>query len=142
MEVKIISASETFPVRIEVLRKGIPLPYEFPGDFDEKTTHFGLFIDKQLVSVASVLQSSHSYFEGTQFQLRGMATLSEYQGKGIGSVLLKHIIEFVKTNKAEVLWFNARIKALRFYQKLGFEIIGPEFDILHVGRHYVMYKKF
>ncbi len=142
MEVKIIQASETFPVRIEVLRKGIPLPYEFPGDFDENTTHFGLFISDKLVSVATVLISSHAYFEGHQFQLRGMATLSKYQGKGIGSVLLKHIIEFVKTNKAEVLWFNARIKALRFYQKLGFEIIGPEFDILHVGGHYVMYKKF
>lgn len=142
MEVKIIQASETFPVRIEVLRKGIPLPFEFSGDYDENTTHFGLYIDKQLVSVATVLVSSHAYFEGNQFQLRGMATLAEYQGKGIGSVLLRHIIDFVKNNKADVLWFNARIKALRFYQKLGFETIGPEFDIQHVGGHYVMFKNF
>ncbi len=142
MYIKTITAEETFPVRIAVLRKGIPLPHEFPGDFDAQTTHFGLYVAGQLVSVATVLQSSHPYFEGKQFQLRGMATMHAYQGKGIGSVLLKHIIGFVQEQQGDVLWFNARIKALPFYQRLGFEPIGPKFDIEHVGGHFVMFTKY
>ncbi len=141
MSVKIIKPTDTFEIRKEVLRKGIPLPFEFPGDFDENTTHFGFFVDDKLVSVATVLKSSHALFAENQYQLRGMATLTEYQGKGYGSILVQSIITFVKDKSAEVLWFNARIIALNFYQNLGFQTIGDEFELQYVGKHYVMYQK-
>lgn len=141
MAVKIIKPEDTFEIRKKVLRENIPLPYEFPGDFDDSTTHFGFFIDNQLVSVATILKSSHPYFEGNQYQLRGMATLVEFQGQSIGSILLTEIINQLKSRKAEILWFNARIKASNFYQKLGFQTIGDEFVIPYVGGHYVMFKK-
>ncbi|MDP2089523.1 MAG: GNAT family N-acetyltransferase [Flavobacteriaceae bacterium] len=142
MTVKIIKPEDTFEIRKKVLRENIPLPYEFPGDFDESTTHFGFFIENKLVSVATVLKSSNQLFSGNQYQLRGMATLSAYQGKGYGSVLLQSIIEFLKDKKAEILWFNARIIALNFYQKLGFQTIGELFELQYVGEHYIMFKKF
>lgn len=140
MSVKIIKPEATFEIRQKVLRENIPLPYEFPGDFDKTTTHFGFFVDNQLVSVATILKSSHHYFKGNQYQLRGMATLTAYQGQAIGSKLLTEIMKHLKTKNAEILWFNARIKALNFYQKLGFQTIGEEFNIKYVGGHYVMYK--
>jgi GNAT superfamily N-acetyltransferase len=142
VNVKIIKPEDTFPVRQEVLRKGIPLPYEFHGDFDKDTQHFGYFVNENLVSVATIMKSSHSYFEGNQYQLRGMATLGEFQGKGIGSQLLKEIIQFYTKEKADIIWFNARIKALKFYEHLGFQTIGDPFEINYVGTHYVMFMKF
>lgn len=140
--IKIINPAEVFPVRKEVLRKGIPLPFEFSGDYDATTTHFGYFVDDQLVSVATVLQSSHPFFTGNQFQLRGMATLVEHQGKGLGSLLVKKIEKYILHKNAEIMWFNARVKALNFYQKLGFKTIGEEFELPHVGMHYVMFKEY
>lgn len=140
--IRIIKPEETFPVRQEVLRKGIPLPYEFQGDFDATTTHFGYFVGDQLVSVATVLQASHPFFKGNQYQLRGMATLAAFQGKGLGSLLVHEIERFLSDKKAELLWFNARVKALNFYRKLGFETTGEEFELPHVGMHYVMFKKY
>lgn len=140
MTIKIIKPEDTFEIRKKVLRENIPLPFEFPGDFDNDTTHFGFFVDEKLVSVATILKSSHPYFEGNQYQLRGMATLSEYQGKEIGSKLLTKIMNYLASENAEILWFNARIKALTFYQKLGFQTIGEVFDIPYVGGHYVMFK--
>jgi GNAT superfamily N-acetyltransferase len=139
--VKIIKPEDTFEIRKEVLRKGIPLPYEFPGDFDQETTHFGFFIDDQLISVATVLKSSHPLLSGNQYQLRGMATLTDYQGKGYGSILVQSILEFVKEKSADTLWFNARIIALNFYRQLGFQTIGEEFELPYVGKHFVMYQK-
>ena len=38
IEIKRISAKETFPIRSEILRKNIPLPFEFSGDWMK--THF------------------------------------------------------------------------------------------------------
>lgn len=141
MGVQKIKPEDTFEIRKKVLRENIPLPYEFPGDFDESTIHFGYFIDDQLVSVASFMKSSHSYFhEKNQYQLRGMATLVAYQGKSIGTMLLLEAIKYLKEKQAELLWFNARIKALKFYQNLRFQTIGEEFDIPYVGGHYVMYQ--
>lgn len=141
MGVKIIKPEDTFEIRKKVLRENIPLPYEFPGDYDESTVHFGYFIKDELVSVATILKSSHDYFhQKNQYQLRGMATLVEYQGNQIGSKLLTEILHFLVNKNAEILWFNARIKALNFYQKLGFQTIGEEFDINYVGGHYVMFK--
>lgn len=141
MTVKIIKPADTFEIRKKVLRENIPLPYEFPGDFDVTTTHFGFFVDDQLVSVASIMKSSHQFFKGNQFQLRGMATLNEFQGKGIGSQLLKEIIQYYQNEKDAIFWFNARINALKFYEHLGFKTMGEPFEINYVGIHYVMFMK-
>ena len=43
IEVKKITAIETYDIRLEVLRKNIPLPFEFKGDFDDDTFHLGAF---------------------------------------------------------------------------------------------------
>jgi predicted GNAT family N-acyltransferase len=39
-----------------------------------------------------------------------------------------------------MIWCNARLSAVRFYEKLGFETRGDEFDIPDVGPHVVMWR--
>ena len=50
IEVKKITAIETYDIRLEVLRKNIPLPFEFKGDFDDDTFHLGAFKNGKLIS--------------------------------------------------------------------------------------------
>lgn len=70
-----------------------------------------------------------------------------WQGKGIGSVLLKHIINDLKSHTPAtrmILWGGVQAdnhQALKFYAKHGFEVLGPfeyhgmNFDmILDLGR--------
>jgi ribosomal protein S18 acetylase RimI-like enzyme len=142
IEIKLISAEETYEIRKEILRKNIPLTEKTEGDFKESTFHLGAFIDGELVSVATFVENKNSYFKGNQYRLRGMATDRVYQGKGLGRKLILKAEEILKVRKADVLWFNARIGALDFYKKLGYEIIGEEFDIQYIGGHFNMYKKF
>ena len=140
IQIKEISAKETFPIRLEVLRKNIPLPYEFNGDFETETIHLGAFKDEKLIAVSSYMKAGYKDFEGNQFQLRGMATLTEFQGFGAGKLMLQEAVQIIKEKKCNLLWCNARIAAVDFYKKQGFQTFGEKFEISFVGDHYVMFK--
>jgi len=141
IKVRRIKPEETYPIRQEVLRKNIDLPYKFEGDIESQAMHYGCFKNEKLVSIATVIKRKNGYFKGKQYQLRGMATLSEYQGLGLGKKLLIKLEEEVAKQSAEVLWCNARVKAVKFYEKLGFKKVGERFEIPQIGGHFIMYKK-
>lgn len=141
VQIKYIQAEETYGIRKIILRKNIDLPFQFHGDFDKDTFHLGLFENNVLASVASFVKSSHEDFEEPQFQLRGMATLEDYQGKGHGKSLILEAEKILKEKNISILWCNARIAALHFYYKQGFQSVGKQFDIPQIGGHYVMFKK-
>jgi predicted GNAT family N-acyltransferase len=140
IEIKKISAEDTYTIRLVVLRKNIPLPYKFNGDFDIDTFHLGAFKDGKLIAVSSFMKAENSHFKGAQYQLRGMATLEAYQGFGAGKLLLLKAIELLKLLNIECLWCNARIIAVDFYKKQGFITFGEKFDIPLIGDHFIMYK--
>ncbi|OGS80951.1 MAG: GNAT family N-acetyltransferase [Flavobacteria bacterium RIFCSPLOWO2_12_FULL_31_7] len=143
-KVKKITYLDTFPIRSAVLRQGKPIETcFFLGDDAKETTHFGLFDDEKLIGVASVFKVNNQNFEqNNQFQLRGMAVLNEYQGLGYGKFLLEEVSKLITNKKADILWFNARESAVKFYQNLGFLVLGNSFEIPEIGTHFVMFKRF
>jgi len=143
MEIKKISSIETYPVRHEVLRKGKPIETcQFKGDDDDNTTHFGLFLENKLVGIISIFKENNNLFpESNQFQIRGMAVLEEFQGKGLGAELVKKAENYCINLNTDLIWFNARENAVPFYKKLDYKIMGNSFLIPDVGIHFVMCKK-
>lgn len=141
ISIREIKAEDTYPIRKKELRENIDLPEKFTGDLDNSTFHLGLFEDDNLVTIVSFMKNNHERLIGEQYQLRGMATLQSYLKKGYGKKLVKRAEELLKEKKTEIIWCNARVIALNFYHKQGFEIIGEEFDIPQIGGHFVMYKK-
>lgn len=144
IKIKKITYLDTFPVRSAVLRQGKPIETcFFLGDDDKYTTHFGLFLNDNLIGVASVFKVKNENFDTSiQFQLRGMAVLKEFQGLGYGNIILEEICNFVEAKKAEILWFNARENAVKFYQNFGFSVQGNSFEIPDIGTHFLMFKYF
>lgn len=142
-ELRNIASEETWPVRHLVLRKGRPLEDVYM-EADEKTStfHLGMFYNSKIIGVASFMEDAKDIFSGKQHRLRGMAVLPEFRKRGIAELLLKKGEEILKEKGCTVLWFNARIIAIRFYENMGYKKIGPEFDIPLVGPHYVMKKEF
>ncbi len=67
-----------------------------------------------------------------------MATLEEYRGRGVGKNLLNEAFLIIKERQGDALWCNARTNAIGFYEKLGFSVVGDEFEIEGVGPHFVM----
>lgn len=143
MEIKKISSTATYPIRHEVLRKGKAIETcKFKGDDNKNTTHFGLYAENKLVGIISIFKEKNILFsENTQFQFRGMAVLDEIQKRGYGTLLVKEAENYCINLNINLIWFNAREKAVPFYKKLGYLIIGDSFIIPDVGTHFVMYKK-
>jgi len=140
IKVKKISVKETFPIRLEILRKNIALPYKFDGDFNDETFHLGVFKHNTLIAVSSYMKVKHQSFQGKQYQLRGMATLNKYQGLGAAKLMLQEAVSILSTLKVDCLWCNARIIAVDFYKKQGFQIFGDLFEVKQIGGHYTMFK--
>ena len=141
--IKFISGTDVLAIRNEILREG-KLELEqcrFAGDDDPASFHLGYFVNGELVCVASFHPQGYAEFTGRGYQLRGMATLNNYQGKGLGTQLVNFAIVYLRGQKVNYVWCNARKVAVSFYSNVGFEIVSKEFDIPGIGLHYAMYLK-
>ena len=140
--VKPITAEDTYSIRHKILRKGKTIEScHFNGDYDKDTLHFGLFNNSELIGVVSFMKRKHKLFsEDNQYQLRGMAVLETFQGKGLGNYFLNESEGIVSKN-CDRIWCNARIKACNLYKKNDYLIIGDSFNIEGIGLHFLMSKK-
>ena len=124
-----------------VLREGWQLTNEecrFPTDDLPGSFHLGYYKNEQLACVVSFHLQAYGSYQGVGYQLRGMATLHQYQGQGLGSEIVNYAFEYLKQQGAAYVWCNARKKAAVFYERLGFEIVSSEFDVPGIGPHYAM----
>ncbi len=142
MKVEHIKTELTYPLRHLVLRQGYPIETcYFQGDDLKDTFHFALFIQNEIRCILSYYQAEHPSLKKTNsFQLRGMATHPDWQGKGLGREIIIQTLPMMKEKGAEFIWCNARVSAQGFYQKLSFQTFGEIFDIPTVGPHLVMYR--
>ena len=141
--VKFISKDGVLPIRNEILREGKRTLEQcrFQGDDDPESFHLGYFNNDQLACIASFHPQGYGEFAGKAYQLRGMATLNAFQGKGLGTQLVNFAVVYMRGQKVNYVWCNARKLATSFYSNLGFEIVSSEFDIQGIGPHYAMYLK-
>jgi len=141
IQIKEIKAEDSYGIKKAVLRKNMTLSHEMPGDHDADSVHLGVYDQNILVCTGSFMKNNQNDFTGNQYQLRGMATAEDCQGKGYGRMLLTEAEAIFKARKIDLIWCNARVSALEFYKKAGYEAIGDVFDVPHIGPHFVMYKR-
>jgi len=144
LQLKEITAEQSFPLRHKILRPEQTLSdccYE--GDFEPTTVHIGAFLNSQLIGICSIYTATNlSLPTSDTCQLRAMATDESARGKGVGVQLLSAAETHAKRHGHSSVWANARQAALGFYQNLGYEVVGDEFDIAGVGPHTLVVKRF
>jgi GNAT superfamily N-acetyltransferase len=146
-----IDPSATLPLRNAVLRPdGDVAACVFPGDDHELTFHAGAEHEGRIVSIASMYLESRpvdapggasrrpDHDAGTAWRLRGMATEPGLRRMGAGRAALDSCERFAIEQGATLLWCNARIEAIAFYEVAGWHVLGEEFVIPTVGPHLVM----
>ena len=74
-------------------------------------------------------------------QIRYMAVEEEWQGKGIGKMILSYLEEKIKEKGATYIVLNARDIAIKFYEKQGYEIVKKAHVLFDAIPHYRMRKK-
>ena len=76
------------------------------------------------------------------WQLRGMAVDPALQGAGIGAQLLLAAEQSVRDDSPTgLLWCNARVPAVRFYEKNGWTVVSEQFEVPTAGPHVKMIKR-
>ena len=137
-EIRRCSVGEIINLRHRVLRAGRPIESaNLTDDHAESTIHYALFEDGKAVSCLSLM---HSQLDSEiAWQLRGMAADVGLQGKGLGGKLLKYAMDDARAlGFSNVMWCNARITAVGFYEKYGWKVCSEEFDVPLVGPHFKM----
>ena len=90
-------------------------------DGDDQAKHYGVMLENKLVSVASI------YIDEDVARLRKLATLQEFQNRGIGSFLIKSILDDLSNEPIKVFWCDARESAIEFYKRFGMVVDGKPF---------------
>jgi ribosomal protein S18 acetylase RimI-like enzyme len=131
MTIRCISVTNARGLRDRVLRTGMPAGRSiYPGDAAPDTLHLGAFVNGQMAAVATVC---HQSMPGTsmagQWRLRGMATLEEFRGNGLGRRLAERCAAHAADCRGSLLWCSARMAAVPFYRSLGFEERGEKFHL-------------
>jgi GNAT superfamily N-acetyltransferase len=138
-DIRPISAAETRPLRQRILRPHQTLAeLVHAGDDAPDTLHVGAFIGAQLVGVASIHREAPPGAVGEMWRLRGMAVEASERRRGCGRALVAACLAHATRHGGTVVWCNARIGALAFYQSLGFSISGNPFELPKIGVHYFM----
>jgi len=133
-----ITTDEVRALRHSVLRPN--LAYDttlYPGD--DEAVHLGAFDDAgRLVGIASIYREDRAGGPAGGWRLRGMATDPAVRGAGYGAAVLDACIDHTAGAGASELWCNARLPAVGFYRRAGFEAGSDEFEVEGMGPHVVM----
>ncbi len=137
--VEVISTADTHSVRLAVLRADTPTKdVTFAEDELPGVVHLGVRLDGRLVATSTWIPrplpdatarelGAGPDVAASAVQLRGMATMHDLQGRGVGAALIAAGCAHAGRLGASVVWANARDRALAFYAREGFVAVGDGF---------------
>lgn len=129
MRIMPIKASETWEIRHKVMWPNQPLEFVQLGE-DNNGLHFGVFDQEKLVSIVSC------FIIGDEMQFRKLATLQEYQSKGMASLLLNHVLKLAEARGLRKVWCNARSNKKTFYEK--FKMVATAETFVKSGQEFTI----
>jgi len=103
--------------RVFVEEQGVPPELEH-DQHDAGAVHLLALVDDTPVGTARLLPGGH---------IGRMAVLAQWRGQGIGTALLRDLLELAKSRGIRSPYLHAQCNAIGFYERLGFRAEGPEF---------------
>lgn len=122
-------------LRNDILRR--PLGLQFTPDELEKEKEeilIGAFEEEKMLGCCMLIKEAPN-----SVRLRQMAVLNNLQGKGIGRALMQFAENIARDRGFHKITMHARKTAVGFYEKLGYNVCGQEFEEVTIP-HYVMEK--
>ena len=155
VEVKLVPTASSYPLRQAILRPHQTIEeMAWERDDEPGTATFGAVERSSgaVVGVVTVFREPAPFAPGqvavlsgaqsheATWRLRGMATRADLQGHGIGSLVLNTAMGHVAGECGTLLWCNARVSAVGFYERAGFRTWGDEWVLASIGPHVVMWR--
>ena len=129
--------NEYYRIRYEILRKPWNQPEKSTKDETELTSVHLLAKDETGKAVATGRMQFNSEEEA---QIRSMAVIDEYQGNGIGSLLIDHLEKIALEKKIKRITLDSRENAVQFYIRNGYKVIEPSYLLFGLIKHFKMQK--
>jgi predicted GNAT family N-acyltransferase len=135
VDVEQVPAVLVLPLRQKVLRPHQTVD-QVSFDGDAMGTHFAAFDSSSaIVGVVSLIVEPPDAIGRRSWRLRGMATVPALQRQGVGRALMSGLLDFVARSGGGLLWCNARLHAVGFYERFGFLLTGGAFEEAGIGPH-------
>ncbi|MGK7922627.1 MAG: GNAT family N-acetyltransferase [Trichodesmium sp.] len=126
---------EMYYQRWLVLRAPINLERGTEKDeYDADSLHFIAVNNRQIIGSARLREMSTELGS-----IAYVAILPEFQSQGVGTALIKKIIEIADQKHLKSLRVMSRINASKFYQKIGFQETGKPFDFLGIPHQFMKF---
>jgi GNAT superfamily N-acetyltransferase len=138
-----VDPEDTLALRQQVLRPHQTFEeLRLAGDPHPDAGHFAVRIrDGEVVGTAVVWPERPPWPSDESvraWRLRGMATAEGWRGRGVGSSVLAAVLDHVAARGGGLLWCNARVPAVAFYERAGFRTRGEQWDEPAIGLHIAM----
>ena len=131
-----IEYNQMIRLRDDILRRPLGLSFSQEELNKEKEEILiGAFEDEKMLGCCMLVKE-----EPTVVRLRQMAVSNNLQGKGIGKALMLFAENIARDRGFHTLKMHARKTAVGFYERLWYEIAGPEFEEVTIP-HFVMEKR-
>jgi predicted GNAT family N-acyltransferase len=138
-----VPAEVTYDLRRAVLRpNGGEITWA--GDEDPDTFHLAARDgDGAVIGVVRFSPAPCPYGSGAAapWQLRGMATDPVVRGSGAGRALVIDGLARVAARGGDLVWCDARVPAVGFYERMGFTVVSEVFDKPGIGPHVGMVRE-
>ncbi|RLJ51974.1 putative GNAT family N-acyltransferase [Litoreibacter meonggei] len=76
---------------------------------------------------------------GKKAKIQRVAVLGTHRGTGLGAELMRFILTDLRADFDEAV-LGSQLHAIGFYEKLGFEVFGPEFDDAGIPHRHMLLK--
>jgi ribosomal protein S18 acetylase RimI-like enzyme len=73
-------------------------------------------------------------------QIRSISVEPAWEGKGIGSIVLKELEKIVIAKGARRIIIHSRSSAVEFYKKHGYQVVEQSYTLFGVIHHFLMEK--
>jgi len=122
-------------LRNDILRKPLGLTFT-PEELEKEKEEIliGAFEEEKMLGCCMLIRNDKQ-----TVRLRQMAVLNNLQGKGIGRALMQFAENIARDRGFRKITMHARTTAIGFYEKLGYNVSGVEFQEVTIP-HYVMEK--
>jgi predicted GNAT family N-acyltransferase len=118
------AAKEAYAIRQKVFieEQGVPEHMEL-DEYDPGASHVLAYQNAQCIATARLVR-----LDAKSAQIGRMAVLVSLRGQGIGTAMLKQLIEFALSEGISNLLLHSQVSASSFYEKLGFKAEGPVYQ--------------
>jgi predicted GNAT family N-acyltransferase len=123
-------------LRNRILLRPIGIPDYGWEQNDANSWHFVAIENEKVVGCVVLVRLDEKV---SKTQLIQMAVEKDFQGRGIGRMLVEHLVEFASKQEVQEIQIHARDDVTAFYEQLGFEIVGePFYEVGIKHRHMLM----